>query len=181
MKEVALDEAQRAEVGEEPAREAAAECAEEAVGDDVLEVHPGPVCAQSGAAAEDHGRAACARGEEGGEVARVVRAVGGEKDVAVHGRVLALHEVHRRTAAVAVAARARFRHEHAGLRAGDFGGAVGGAIDADGDEMWLAGESCAQFVEHRAEARFLVARGDDDGETRSGVGGHGKELGLHSQ
>ena len=165
VKKLAADEAERAEVGEKAAGEEAAPCAENAVGEDVLEVHQPPVFAEAGAAAEHHVGSAGTGGEEGGEVAGVVGAVGGEEDVAIDGRVLALEQIDGRLAAVAVAAGGGLGGEGT-VGAGDFRGAVGGAVDADGEEVAVAGEGGAQFGEHGSEAGLLVAGRDDDGETR---------------
>jgi hypothetical protein len=126
-----------------------------------MEIRAGPVFASARSAAKDHGGPAAMLGDERSDIARIIRAIGGKKDVGIDRALLALEFVNRGLASMPVTTLRRLGHDGAG-RASKLGGCIRRAIYADGDDAYARIDHLAQFGQDSNDTRRFVACWNDD-------------------
>src|SRR5438445_751756 len=146
------------------AGEKSAPRAEQAIRKQMHEAENAPVSRKNCAAAENHFFSALKCGNELRYIARIVCAIGCEKNKRRNLRMLALDEIDCNLASVPVTARVCLGDERAAL-ARNCGCVVARTVDADRDNESFGIDDAAQFAQDRGDARRFVARWNDDGES----------------
>lgn len=100
-------------------------------------------------------------GDERGDIARIIRAIGGKKNVGIDRLLLALEFVNRGLASMPVTTLRRLGHDGA-RRASELRGCIRGAIYADGDDARARIDHLTQLGQDSNDTRGFVACWNDD-------------------
>ncbi|HEY0007694.1 MAG TPA: hypothetical protein VGB55_03130, partial [Tepidisphaeraceae bacterium] len=106
-------------------------------------------------------------GDQFGDLARIVRTVGGEKDVCGHLRKRSIYRIDRTLAAMSVTALRRSPN-HCAKAAREFSRRVCAGVGPDPDDKLLRVQNRSELQQYLRQRLDLVAGGDDDGKA-----GHG--------